>query len=302
MDNLPIGMKLRQLEYFLALAEDPHFTRAAESLFVTQPTLSHQLAQLEERVGTPLLHRVGKKVQLTEAGEIFRAYASRAIHELKAGQDALRELEGLERGDLRIGIIQSFCFTLLPSILEQFFANYPSIKVRIESLTATAIEEGLAAATLDLGIAFTPVTLEDIDAEPILDERLLLVGARSHPLLKRRSCAMASLHGQRIALLNQTFSTRRLIDQNLAAAGAVPEVVCETNAIEALRAVVLSGKVLTILPERAFTADASLVGVALRDPSPVRTSALLWNRHMFRSAAARTFAGMVRERFSTTSA
>ena len=70
MDALPIGMKLRQLEYFLALAEDPHFTRAAETLFVTQPTLSHQLAQLEERVGTPLLHRVGKRVQLTEAGEI----------------------------------------------------------------------------------------------------------------------------------------------------------------------------------------------------------------------------------------
>lgn len=300
MNSLPVGFKLRQLEYFLAICEDPHFTRAAGSLYVTQPTLSHQVAQLEERLGTPLLHRVGKKVRLTDAGEVFRAYATRALQELKAGQDALGELEGLKRGDLRIGIIQSFCVTLLPSLLDQFFRDYPSIRVRIESLTARGIEEGLSAATMDLGIAFTPVTMEDIEAEPILDERLLLVGRRSHPLLKRASCAMSKLNGQRMALLNPSFTTRQMIDRYLVVAGATPQVNCETNSIEALVAAVRSGQLLTILPERAFVEDAELVGTALRDPAPLRTSALLWNRHTFRSAAARTFAALVKQRFSSS--
>jgi LysR family cyn operon transcriptional activator len=294
---LPAGIKLRQLEYFLAVADSLHFTNAAQALFVTQPTLSHQIAQLESRLGFPLLNRVGKKVTLTEAGRLFKAHASRALKELKAGQDALAELEGLARGELRIGIIQSFCFTLLPPLLEKFVSRYPSIRMRIENIPARSIEEGLARGKLDLGIAFAPATLEETEAEPILEERMLLVMDKSHPLARRRSCAMAQLHGKPMALLNEDFSTRQLIDRAFAEAGATPDVVCETNSIEVMLAAVRSGKLLTILPERAFTPHGSLVSVALHDPTPRRVSALLWNRHSFRSRAARTFAEMLRESF-----
>lgn len=295
--GLPAGIKLRQLEYFLAVAESLHFTNAAQALFVTQPTLSHQIAQLETRLGFPLLNRVGKKVTLTEAGRLFKAHASRALQELKAGQDALAELEGLARGELRIGIIQSFCFTLLPPLLEKFIGRYPTIRMRIENVPARAIEEGLARGHLDLGIAFAPATLEETQAEPILEERMLLVADRSHPLVRRKSCAVAQLDGKPMALLNEDFSTRQLIDRALAEAGAKPDVVCETNSIEVMLAAVRSGKLLTILPERAFTPHGGLVAVPLHDPTPRRVSALLWNRHSFRSRAARTFADMLRESF-----
>ena len=294
---LPGGIKLRQLEYFLAVADSLHFTNAARTLFVTQPTLSHQIAQLEERLGFPLLNRIGKKVTLTEAGRLFQAHASRALKELKAGQDALAELEGLARGELRIGIIQSFCFTLLPPLLESFVARYPSIRLQIENVPARSIEEGLARGRLDLGIAFAPATLEETEAEPILEERMLLVADRRHPLARRRSCAVAQLHGRPMALLNGDFSTRQLIDRALAQAGAQPQVVCETNSIEVMLAAVRSARVLTILPERAFTPTGGLVGVPLHEPTPRRVSALLWNRHSFRSRAARTFAEMLRESF-----
>jgi LysR family cyn operon transcriptional activator len=97
------GIKYRQLQYFLAVAESLHFSKAAEKLFVTQPTLSHQLAELETQLGTTLFDRAGKAVQLTQAGEIFRAYAKRSIDEIEAGCSALAELEGLQRGELSIG-------------------------------------------------------------------------------------------------------------------------------------------------------------------------------------------------------
>lgn len=294
---LPAGIKLRQLEYFLAVADALHFTNAALALHVTQPTLSHQIAQLEARLGFALLNRIGKKVTLTEAGRLFQAHASRALKELRAGRDALEELEGLARGELRIGIIQSFCFTLLPPLLEKFVGRYPSIRMRIENIPARAIEEGLARGQLDLGIAFAPATLEETEAEPILEERMLLVADRSHPLTRRRACALAQLDGRPMALLSGDFSTRQLIDRALAEAGARPELVCETNSIEVMLAAVRSGKVLTILPERAFTPQGGLVSVALHSPTPRRVSALLWNRHSFRSRAARTFAEMLRESF-----
>ena len=299
---LPAGIKLRQLEYFLAVADSLHFTNAAQALYVTQPTLSHQIAQLEARLGFPLLNRIGKKVTLTEAGRLFQSHASRALQELRAGQDALTELEGLARGELRIGIIQSFCFTLLPPLMEKFVGRYPSIRMRIENVPARAIEEGLARGRLDVGIAFAPATLEETEAEPILEERMLLVAHRSHPLARRKTCAVSQLDGKPMALLTEDFSTRQLIDRALAQGGAKPKLVCETNSIEVMLAAVRSGKVLTILPERAFTAHDGLVGVALRDPTPRRVSALLWNRHSFRSQAARTFAAMLRESFGLPAA
>jgi LysR family cyn operon transcriptional activator len=296
--SLPAGIKLRQLEYFLAVAESLHFTNAAQSLYVTQPTLSHQIAELESRLGTPLLDRVGKRVRLTEAGKLFRAHASRALKELQAGGDALAELAGLARGELRVGIIQSFCVTLLPPILERFVRAYPNVRVRIDNIPARVIEEGLASGRLDLGIAFAPTTLEETEAEPIIEEKLLLVASTEHPLGARRSCAMHQLDGQRMALLNPEFSTRQIIDGYLVEAGARPDVVCETNTIEVLLAAIRSGELITILPERAVTPQRGIVALPLHDPTPVRVSALLWNRHTFRSQAARTFAEMVRQSFS----
>lgn len=296
--SLPAGIKLRQLEYFLAVAESLHFTNAAQSLHVTQPTLSHQIAELESRLGTPLLDRIGKRVRLTEAGTLFRGHASRALKELQAGGDALAELAGLARGELHVGIIQSFCVTLLPPILERFVRAYPNVRVRIDNIPARGIEEGLAGGRLDLGIAFAPTTLEETEAEPIVEEKLLLVASAKHPIAARRSCAMRLLDGQRMALLTPDFSTRQIIDGYLAAAGATPDVVCETNTIEVLFASIRSGELITILPEGAVTPERGIVALPLHDPTPVRVSALLWNRHTFRSQAARTFADMVRESFS----
>src|SRR4051794_33232791 len=111
------ALKLRQLQYFLAVADQLHFTKAAQQLAVTQPTLSHQIAELEAHLSTTLFERTGKSVRLTEAGELFQGHAKRAVQQLDAGIIALAELEGMLRGNLRIGVIQSFCRNLLPPIL-----------------------------------------------------------------------------------------------------------------------------------------------------------------------------------------
>ncbi len=291
-------IKFRQVEYFLAVAEALQFTKAAERLFVTQPTLSHQIAQLEKTIGTPLFDRIGKSIRLTEAGKLFQTYAARAIKELEAGQTALAELEGLVRGTLTIGVIQSFSRTLLPPILGTFIGRYPNVRLRVREMTAAAIEHDLAQGKLDIGIAFAPAVLAETEVEPILDERLLLVVGVDHPLARRKSVRLAELHGQPMALLGSEFSTRALIDRHFQAVGAQPDVVCETNSIEVMFGAVTQSHLATIIPEQSITEgkNLSFSVLSVHEKAMVRTAALLWPSRSFRTVAARTFAGMVRER------
>jgi LysR family transcriptional regulator, cyn operon transcriptional activator len=298
MSRFASVITLRQLQYFLAAADTLHFTKAAERLSVTQPTLSHQIAQLEAHLGGPLFDRVGKQVRLTESGALLKTYADRAIRELEAGRLALSELEGMIRGDLRIGVIQSFSRTLLPSILGGFITTYPGIRLNIRELTGFEIEQGLAAGTLDLGIAFAPTVLESAEVEPVLEERLLLVVGPESQFARRKWVRLSELDGKSLVLLGKEFLTRRLIDKYLEEVGARANVVCETNSMEIMLGAIAESGICTIVPEHGLrSGDARYRAIPLREPTPVRTSALLWPKHSFRSASARTFGQMMRDRF-----
>ena len=301
MDRPLSALKLRQLQYFIAVADTLHFTKAADSLAVTQPTLSHQIAELETTLGAVLFDRAGKSVRLTQAGELFRAFAIRSIKQLEAGCVALSELEGLLRGNLRIGVIQSFSHTLLPPILGAFVTSHPGIKVDIEEMTAGGIERALAAGIIDLGIAFASAAHEATELEPVLQEELLLVVRHTHPLAKRTRVKMADLDGVRMVLLDTSYSTRQLIDRYLATANAQPDVVCATNSMGIMLGTVMESELATIIPERALDLERlpELRAVRLREPTPVRTSALLWPRDGVRTVAARRFAELVRQRLRT---
>ena len=298
MSRFLSSVTLRQIQYFLVAAETLHFTKAAQRLSVTQPTLSHQIAELEAQLGGPLFDRVGRKVRLTESGALLKIYADRAVRELEAGRHALSELEGMIRGDLRIGAIQSFSRTLLPSILGDFITKYPGIRLNIRELTGFEIEQGLAAGTLDLGIAFSPTVLDSAEVEPILEERLLLVVGRKNEFAKRKWVRLSELNGKSLVLLATEFLTRRLIDSYLEKVSARPNIICETNSMEVMLGAITESGVCTIVPEHGLrSGDERYRAIPLREPTPVRTSALLWPKHSFRSASARTFGQMMRDRF-----
>ena len=107
-------MELRHLHYFLSIAETSSFTRAAASLHVTQPTLSHQIRQLEREIGKPLFDRMGRGVRLTEPGKVLQDYARRAIKEIQSGLRAVAELDGLVHGKLAVGVFRTYSSSPLP--------------------------------------------------------------------------------------------------------------------------------------------------------------------------------------------
>src|SRR5215472_13601216 len=120
-------VELRHLRYFLAVAEEQHFTRAAGKLHVTQPTLSHQIRELETQLNLSLFDRIGRRIKLTAAGEMLLPRARRVVRELAEAQIALDELHGLKRGALKVGIVQTVNACVIPEIVARFNASHPGI-------------------------------------------------------------------------------------------------------------------------------------------------------------------------------
>ncbi len=291
-------LKFRQLQYFLAVAERRHFTQAAEKLNVTQPTLSHQIADLEQQLGTPLFDRVGKSVRLTEAGALFRTYAENSLRQIESGRAALAELRGLERGELRIGASQSFVRRLLPPVLGRFAESFPGVALDVREMSALVIETGLISGELDIGLAYAPAILPEITVEPLFDERLLLVVRHDHPLAHRKQISLSELDGVALALFTSGYTTRQLLDTMLGQVGVSPRIVAVSNSVSVLVGLAESTNVGTIVLESALSHQEDFAVVALTDPTPKRTSALMWPTNTFRSAAAQRFAAMLREAFA----
>lgn len=288
-------MELRQLRYFLDIAETEHLTQSAHNLFVTQSTLSHGLRQLEQELEVDLFDRLGRGLKLSQAGAEFRAYALRALKELEAGRMALTDLNGLQSGRLTVGAFPTFLNTVVPATVVAFSTAYPKVAVEVRALRAGAIEEQLVRGELDLGIAFHPTAHEDIETELLFHERLLLVVNPSHPLARHHSLPLAQLHQTPLALLSRQFATRRQIDDSLQQAGVAPPVRIEMESVEALLGVCrCSHELASIVPERAARLTPDLHVVALTGPEMVRHAGLLWRRGASRSVAAREFAVQLR--------
>jgi len=288
-------VELRHLRYFLAVADALHFTRAAESLHVSQPTLSLQVRELERELGAPLFDRIGRSVRLTEAGRVFRRHALGAVREVDTGREAVADLMGLRRGTLRVGVTHSFSTALMPGAVAGFRRIHPGVGLAIEKTSGRAIEQALVAGALDLGIAFAPPEAPEVVAETLFEEEVVLVVARDHPVSGRDRVDLADLGGIPLALITREFATRRLIDDRFREAGIGPEVIVEMNDIDSLLEIVRLGTGATVLSRRAVTDIRGLALVRIVAPDMTRTAALLWHREAYRTAAALAFARVIRD-------
>ncbi|MFD6400236.1 transcriptional regulator CynR [Nocardia sp. NPDC060249] len=287
--------ELRHLRYLAAVAEHGNFTRAAEELHVTQPTLSHQIKQLERAVGAVLLDRTGRSVRLTDAGAAYLAHARRAVDEVAAAQRAVHDVTDLSRGLLRFATTPTFTPYLVGPLVARFRARYPGITVEFGELSQDAMESELLDDRLDLGIAFAPPRLPGITAEALYEETLAAVlGIAAHPELPA-AMTPGELASHDLALLNSAFATRHHIDSYLHEHGVSPRIAVEVNSIQALLAVVSASDLMTILPEAVTDAHPQLARIPLRPTTSRRTVTLLQATEGHRSAAATAFAESVRE-------
>ncbi|MFG2143215.1 transcriptional regulator CynR [Streptomyces sp. NPDC048696] len=292
-----MALELRHLRYLLAVAEHGSFTRAAEELHISQPTLSQQVKQLEKTVGTQLLDRTGRAVRLTDAGGTYVHYARRALRDLAAAERAVLDVADLSHGGLRLAVTPTFTAYLTGPLVAEFHRRHPGITLDVREMTQDRIESALLADELDLGIAFHGAHASGIAATPLFTETLSLVvaadyepdGGPSGPLPAR------DLADRRLALLSGDFATRTHIDGYLAAQGVRPHIAVEANSIQALTEIVRRTPLATVLPDAVTHDHPRLRPVALEPPLPARTVTLLRRESAYQSAAARAFDRLTRD-------
>jgi len=281
-------MELRHLRYFSAVADALHFGRAARVLHVSQPTVSQQIHQLEHELGVRLFHRFERKVRLTQAGEIFRGWAERALADVDAGRRAIAGLSALEAGVLRVGHVPSLVSLVVPALVA-VRTKWPNLRVVAMEAVTRKVERQLVEGRLDVGIGFSPARAPEIEAEPIFEERLALI------VQKKRASARVtarSLSGEPLAMLAPGMRVRGMVDVFLASTRATPRVVFEANAVATLLAAVRAGLAPTILP--ASAAADGLVAVPLSPSPQTHFAALLFHRGAPRSPAAEALAAELR--------
>lgn len=287
-------MELRQLRYLIAIVQEANFTRASEKVFVSQSALSQQIQSLEQDVGAILLDRSKRHIRLTAAGEVLYHHARRVFLELGQAEIAIQELEGLQRGELRIGVVQTVNDYLMPLLASTFTECHPQIKLSIDELPADEIEIRLEQGTLQVGVGFLPSASQSINSQPLFDEELVLIVRDDHFLAQQSNVAVASLDQIPMVMLSNTHCTRRLWEENALLTPAQPQVVMEMNTVSSILAVVETSGLATVLPKFILSPNSSdrLISIALTDPTPSRQVGLLWHRDNYLCSASRVFIEM----------
>ena len=291
-------MELRHLRYFLAVADTRNFTRAAERLHVTQPTLSHQVKQLESMIGTVLFERSTKEIELTAAGRLLKPYCERILKEIESSVLAISELEGLMRGTLRMAVFHSFSHSMLPPILSEFALRYPGVHVTARLVPRVDMERDLVNAELDFAVAYIADDNDQIVAERLFDEELVLVVGSKHSHAGRKSMPMRELAKLPLVLLTPEFGARQFVDRFFAGTGLQSHVVLEMNAIEPIMATIRDSRLASVLSAGAIVDTSGLHIVRLTEPAPKRSVGILWRRNGHRSAAALRMAEMIQAAYS----
>ncbi|MGW6979508.1 transcriptional regulator CynR [Streptomyces sp. NPDC054932] len=298
-----MALELRHLRYLIAVAEHGSFTRAAEELRISQPTLSQQVKQLERTVGVQLLDRTGRAVRLTDAGATYVHYARRALRDLAAAERAVMDLADLSRGHLRLALTPTFTAYLVGPLVAGLHEAHPGITLEVREMPQDRIEAGLLADEHDLGLAFAGPHLPGIAATRLFTETLGLVTATATaPATDADSgpLPVRELATRRLALLSGDFATREHVDAYLAAHGVRPHIAVEANSVHALTEIVRRTSLATVLPDAVTHDHPHLRPVPLDPALPSRTVTLLRRESAYESAAARAFteltARLVRDR------
>lgn len=285
-------MELRHICYFLSVASCQSFTRAAETVHVSQPSLSVQIVALEEELGTRLFDRLGRKVVLTQAGELFRPHAEHALRELEHATQAVQDLHGAKRGRLVVGTLSMVNSYLIPPLPSRFKQRYPGIQLHVHAQPSAEIVTALLANRLDLGICLLPVSHAQLTTIPLFEERLVLVAPSAYPIRKSR-LRMQELGGLPLVLMPADYCLRKMIEGERAQVGVHPHVVLEMSSPEGILNAVAEGAGLTVLPElytRLRLPGADLKIIDLYDPTPRHAVGLAYPTRHYQNLAAKELA------------
>jgi DNA-binding transcriptional LysR family regulator len=270
------AVTLRQLRTFKAVADLNSFSLAAQAMRLSQPSVSYQVKELEQALGLPLLDRLGKRVQLTEAGTVLYMYARRTLDVLDEAALALEEMRGIKRGNLRVGASTTVGIYVLPAALGAFKKLHPGLVISLEIGTRARVQEQVLRNELDLAVVGPALKDPELAILPFLSDELVVVAPAGHKLAGKRGLGLKDLQDQPFVMREPASGSRWSLEKAARKAGAKLTVAMELGSNGAIKHAVESGLGLAVISRYACAlerASGRLVELDVRG-FPIRRD---WN-------------------------
>jgi DNA-binding transcriptional LysR family regulator len=291
---------LGQIEAFVQVANHRSFSKAADALYLTQPSVSARIQGLERDLGEQLFERDGRGVRLTEVGTCFLPYARRVLKTIQDGRDALEGVRSLEMGALRVGSVVTVGTYVLPGILKEFCARYPRLEVSVRTGPSDQVIQMVLADEVQLALART-VAHPDVEAVPLYEDEVVLVTAPQHPLAATGRAEIEDLSREPLIIFSRGSGYYALVQGALREAGVVPRTAMEMDSMEATKKMVEEGLGIAMLPrvsaerelEQGILVEIKVKGMTM----PKREISLVYRRNRRLSRAALAFFELLGERY-----
>jgi len=287
-------VELRQLAYVVQIAEERSFSRAAEKLHITQPSLSQQLSKLEKELGVLLFKRNTSSVELTHAGAVFVEKATRILDQVEQLRREMEDIAELRRGRLVIGSLPITGAHLLPRVIPAFRAAYPEIELVLVEETTRQLEKLTAEGGTDVSLLTLPLTEPTLVGEPVYEEDILLAVPAGHPLAAAgKPVPLAALKGEPFVTLKKGQGFRAMVHELCQSAGFSPNVVFESANIETVQSLIAAGMGIGFVPRMVIRqapdpAEPVPVYLPLAE-RPTRTLVIAYRKGRYLSKAAEAF-------------
>ncbi|MEK3790750.1 LysR family transcriptional regulator [Paenibacillus sp. FSL R7-0204] len=282
-------MDIRQLEYFVQAARLNSFSRAAESLYITQPTISKMIRNLETELGADLFYREGKSIRLTDAGELLLIKAQNIVESFASLSSELDSLRNLKQGHIRIGLPPMVGASFFPAVIGEFHRKYPEVTIRLHEDGAKKVEDDVESGLLDIGAIVLPVDQARFHSFIFVEERLELLVPAGHRLDGTQQVPLKELAEEEFVLFREDFALHDRIISECVKAGFQPKVVYESSQWDLISRMVAAGMGIALLPETICRdIDRSRIAViSLTEPVIPWQLGMIWRKDRYLSFAAR---------------
>jgi len=284
-------MEIHQLRYFVAVADEGSFSRAAAKVRVAQPSLSQQIRKLEAEVGQPLFDRLPRSVMLTEAGHCFIDYARQILASIGDARRCVDELKGEVAGKVAVGAIPTIAPYVLPELVVTFQKHYPDVTLEVVEDVTDSITRRIEAGELDVALASTCRPSPTLRRESVGSEPLLLLVPKGHPLGKKALVEFDDLKSQRFLLLHEMHCLSQQVNHLLESRRLQPEVALAGSQLITIANMVAASIGISIVPQMMVKHHGTpgCISLPFAAPVPERELNLLYNPLRFQSKAAAAF-------------
>ena len=290
-------MEIRQVRYFVMVAQTGSFSQAAKELFISQSTLSQQIQQLENEVGVKLLERNTRKVTLSEYGQEFLPYAKNLIYDAEACLGSIMDVRNMATGKLVIGVTYTFS-SVMVDVLKEFIRDYPGIRLSIRTALMEELMDMLERNEIDLALSYDPGhKYDNIESSELFRSGICVIARDTHPLAQKVSISLEELSRLKLALPVSGMQARDKFDSVLAEKGIKMNIAVEVNDMQILQKLVRDTELVTVFSRNAIKNSVGLKAIEIENIQGETVGCCHPIKGRYKSIAAREFIRRLRESY-----